>query len=405
MLGHTRSTVSTEDIEKADLFIVVGGNPCQDNPVLGWQIKRRMRQGTEAIVVNSAEIDMVKYAAAWADTRRGTATHLLNGVMAELIRDGKANDEFISNRTMHFEQVKQDLAKIDLEETAAVTGVAERKIKRIVELLSDPNKRVVAVFNIDSRIDRSSNDLKALATLMMMLGKVGVEGSGLAILSNQSNLTGMALAGFDHQRLPGDAPICESGLSETSRVWRADLKAMFANPGANFEALMQNDKIRAAIVLGENPASDPKYDALLDKLDFLVVCDLFKTESIQKADVFLPLSGYLETDGHMTNWAGMQQRSNPIGEPLNGMNNLEIIHKLSSVLGQEIQSYLFADVVGELDLLRKNLGASIGTTFVTEDGKAHFGLYSSDISPTSAFVPEAVELDARIVDRLRLTEA
>ncbi len=107
----------------------------------------------------------------------------------------------------------------------------------------------------------------------------------------------------------------------------------------------------------------------------------------------------------MTNWAGTQQRSNPIGEPLNGMNNLEIIHKLSRVLGQEIQSYLFADVVGELDLLRKNIGASIGTTFVTEDGKAHFGLYSSDTSPTSAFVPEAVELDARIVDRLRLTEA
>jgi len=405
MLGHTRSTVSAEDIEKADLFIVVGGNPCQDNPVLGWQIKRRMRQGTEAIVVNSAKIDMVRYAAAWADTRRGTATHLLNGVMAELIRDGKVNNEFIKDNTMHFEQVKQDLLKIDLEETAAVTGVAPRTIKRIVELLSDPNKRVVVVFNIDSRIDRSSNDLKALATLMLMLGKIGVEGSGLALLSNQSNLTGMALAGFDNLLLPGGASISESGVSETSRVWQSDLNTMLANPDTNFETLMQNDKIRAAIIMGENPAAEPKYDALIEKLDFLVVCDMFKTESLQKADVFLPLSSYLETEGHMTNWAGTQQRSNPIGEPLNGMNNLEIIHKLSRVLGQEIQSYLFADVVGELDLLRKNIGASIGTTFVTEDGKAHFGLYSSDTSPTSAFVPEAVELDARIVDRLRLTEA
>jgi anaerobic selenocysteine-containing dehydrogenase len=123
----------------------------------------------------------------WADPRRGTATRLLNGIMSELLRRGAVNEDFIARRTANFEQVRERLGREDLHEVALVTGVSEERIGAIVDLIADPDKRIVAWYNLDSRLDRASDDLKALATLMLMLGKIGVEGSGIALFSRMQS--------------------------------------------------------------------------------------------------------------------------------------------------------------------------------------------------------------------------
>lgn len=407
MLGATLASADLEDLENADLYLFLGGNPTTDNPVLGWRMKRRMRAGTEAIVINSAEIDLVPHATLWADPRRGTATKLLAGVISELLRRGAVNEDFISRRTANFDQVKAQLEVEDLHEVALVTGVPEAKIQAIVDLIADPDKKIVAWYNLDSRLDRASDDLKALATLMMMLGKVGVKGSGIALFSSECNHTGMSVAGFDRQLLPGGAGIGNARiLDAVSRFWKQDVGEVVAG-GTNLARKIREDKIRAAMIFGENPAASEDYNGFVNNLEFLVVADMFLTETAQAADVFLPLAAYWEGEGHFTNWAGQRQKTNVIGEPLAGMGNIAILRRLIEMEGLAPSFTGYEDLSAELMSFVRQQGTEghIDLAFPTEDGKAHFILFSSQVLPTSARIPSVLETDARMNERLSLIHA
>ncbi|MEW6413144.1 MAG: molybdopterin-dependent oxidoreductase [Candidatus Zixiibacteriota bacterium] len=405
MLGYTAATVNGDEAANADMYLFLGGNPTSENPVLGWKLKRRIKRGIPSVVINSGEIDLADYATVWADPRRGTSTILLNAVMARLIENGKVNENFIKNRTANFEQIRQELAKTDVDEAASVCGVAVETIDAVANLLADPSKKLVAYYNLDSRIDRSNNELKALITLLLMLGKVGVEGSGLVLTSSQCNYTGMQMVGFDRHLLPGGVSASnEKALKDVGALWQTDLAKTMKESGANLSKKMREDKIRAAIILGENPAKDAEFNAFVDKLDFLVVADLFKTETVQMADVFLPLSSYLENRGHLTNWAGLKQHTNPIGAPMTGKTNIDLFKTLLNCLGYKRAINGFDELVSEIAFLEKKFGITvpISASFPTSDGKAHFTLYSAEVSTTSADFTRVIEIDSRIADRTKL---
>ncbi|MEW6051164.1 MAG: molybdopterin-dependent oxidoreductase [Candidatus Zixiibacteriota bacterium] len=407
MLGATLSTVREKEIENADLYLFLGGNPTIDNPVLGWQMKRRMRHGTQSVVINSAEIDLTAYATAWADARRGTATLLLNGVISEVIRQGKVNQAFITEHTTNFDQIMAAVGKHSLDEIVSITGVARATILSMVDLVSDPDKKVVAWYNLDSRIDRATDDLKALVTLLMVLGKMG-NGSGLALMSSQCNHTGTHLAGFDNRLLPGGVTVGhEKLLAEVASLWRTDLKSFVSQTSTNIPRKMREDKIRAALVFGENPSASPEFNPFVDNLEFLVVADLFLTETAQMSDVFLPMSSYLESEGHLTNWSGLRQSVSPISSPQNGVSNVDMLKQLSELLGHHVGLENFDELSSELEFLCRQSGVcgKLDSRFATSDGKAHFVTYSDLVSPSKAGVGSVIEIDSRMADRMKLIRA
>jgi formate dehydrogenase major subunit len=402
MFGGTFSTIGVEEFENADLYLILGGNPTAENPVLGWRMKRKIRQGAQAIVINSAEIDLVRFANAWADPRRGTATVLLNGIISQLISKDKIDQKYIEAKTVNFTQINEKAGKIDIGEVSSVTGVEVSTIQKIVELLSDPSKKIVACYNLDSRIDRASGDLKALATLMMLLGKIGTANSGIALFSSQANYAGMQLAGFDNRLLPGGALSSNSKASDLLRnKWKINTEKIFQNSGMNIPRKIREDKIRAAFIIGENPAASQEYNSFINNLEFLVVADMFNTETVNAADVFLPLSSYLETTGNFTNWSGVQQPLSPIGVPANGMQTIDIIKRLCSVMNYSVNYNSVADITNELaEFVNLNLKKSrLNGTFLTQDAKAHFALYSETIAQTPAQVPSVLAIDSRVADR------
>ncbi|MBL0174351.1 MAG: molybdopterin-dependent oxidoreductase [Ignavibacteria bacterium] len=408
MLGATVSTVDADEVRDADLYIFLGGNPTGENPVLGWQVKRRIKHGAEAIVINSAKIDLVPFAGAWADPRRGTATVLLNGVIAELLRRGAADQAFIDGRTAHFDAFQAHVLKNDIGDVSSVTGVSEAVILKIADMLSDPKKKIVAWYNIDSRIDRVSSDLRALATLLMVLGRIGVPGSGLALLSGQANHTGMTLAGFDSKLLPGGAPMHAGPVADAVQaLWNTDVRALAAASGSNLARKMREDKVRAAFIFGENPIVSSEYNAFVQNLEFVVVGDMFLTETAQAADVFLPLSGYLETKGHLTNWCGMRQESTPIGEPLSGRHTLDLIADLAHRMGGSDGYGSAEDTHRELEgiIALHGMNGLLRGAFKTADGKANFIVYSDQVLPTNAATANVLEIDARVTDRIKQIKA
>ncbi len=405
MLGGTIASATEDEVRDADMYIFLGGNPTSENPVLGWQVKRRIKNGTPSIVINSGQIDLTRYASVWADPRRGTSTLLLNAVMGELIRKNAVDEKFIDERTVNFDQIRKQLLDSDVEEAVSLCGVTIDKIHQMVEILSDRSKKIVAIYNIESRVDRAPNELKALATLMLLLGKLGVKGSGIALTSGQCNHTGMTLTGFDRLLLPGGRSIAGTdALKEVGAVWQTDVAGTLEKSGTNLNRKIRENKIRAAIILGENPAKDAQFNSLVNDLDFLVVADMFHTATVTMADVFLPLSAYLENKGHLTNWSGKLQFTNPIGNPMTGMTNLELIRRLAETLGLNRKLGSFDELVSEIKFMRERVGIEIpmNGSFPTADGKAHFVLYATEVTTTSASVPNVLEIDARMAEKAKL---
>ncbi len=399
MLGTTAATVGVDDINNADLYLFLGGNPTKDNPVLGWQMKRRVRHGTEAVVINSAAIDMTQYASVWADARRGTSTVLINGIIGEIIRRGKINKTFLDDKTIGSESVLGALSKTDLDEISSVTGVSVEAINKTVDLLCDPDKKIVAWYNLDSRIDRSTGDLQALTTLLMVLGKLG-DGSGLALMTSQCNHSGMRLAGFGSKSVPGGSTAANGCmLDKVGSVWKTDLRAMIENDTGSVRRKIREDKLRAGFIFGENPAKATEFGDFVDNLEFLVLADQFVTETAQMADVFLPLSSYLETSGHLTNWAGERQQTNPIGSPASGQSTADIILRLAEISGNAIHLANYAEVADELAYMIRMHGECRNGGFATPDGKAHFVPYADRVTTTSSEVTLVLESDARFAAR------
>jgi len=405
MLGITTATVGSDEVENADVYLFVGGNPCKENPVMGWQMKRRMRHGTQAVVINSSAIDLAKYATVWADARRGTSTLLLTAVSSEILRQGKEDGKFISENTENSSQILQELLDFDIDDACSMTGVEVEKIRKIVELLSDPDKKVVAWYNLDSRMERSSSDLQALATLMLLTGKMR-DGSGLALTTSQCNHAGMRLAGFGDRFLPGGTTTQnEHMLDLVGSLWKKDLGKLVSDNSTGMPRKIREDRLRAAFIFGENPAASPEYNSFVDNLEFKVVGDLFLTETAQMADVFLPLSSYLETSGHLTNWAGTRTQTNPIGTPLGGMSNSEIIRRIAADLEGSIPLENDDEVADELNYLIRMHREKRKGVFPTADGKAHFVLYSRRVDTISASIPLVLELDARTASRMKSIKA
>ncbi|MCP4684274.1 MAG: molybdopterin-dependent oxidoreductase [bacterium] len=401
MLGLTAATVGPDEVENADVYLFVGGNPTKENPVLGWQMKRRMRHGTEAVVVNSSDIDLARCASVWADARRGTATLLLNAVASEILRQGRTDQAFVKNATENSAQVFPDLLKFDVDEACSVTGVDVEKIRQIVELLTDPDKRVVAWYNLDSPIDRAVGDLRALTTLMLLTGKMQ-RGSGLALTTSQCNHAGMRLAGFGDRFVPGGTTVKnESQLELVGSVWKTDVKALVAGDATGIPRKIREDKLRAAFIFGENPAASPELNSFVDNLEFKVVGDLFLTETAQMADVFLPLSSYLETSGHLTNWAGQRTQTNPIGSPPGGMTTSDIIRRIAAEIEAPIHLNTDGEVADELNYFIRMHNENRDGAFPTADGRAHFVPYSDRVDTVSATTPLVLELDVRTAARMK----
>jgi predicted molibdopterin-dependent oxidoreductase YjgC len=187
-------------------------------------------------------------------------------------------------------------------------------------------------------------------------------------------------------------------------MWKSDVAKTLELSGTNLGRKIREDKIRAAIIFGENPSVSQEHHHFVNNLEFLVVADMFLTETAQAADVFLPLSAYMESDGHLTNWFGLQQRTNPIGSPANGLRTMDIVQRLAAAAGYTEVSHSFEEVAAELlSLIEMNEtnGRARGS-FPTRDGKAHFALYSDQTFSVSAEAPQILEIDARMSAQMKL---
>ena len=421
ILGHTVSTNSMEEVIDADVILLVNADPVKTHPSFSWRIREAIRNGTKVIVVNSNRIDLVRHAHLWLQPRRGTATHVINAVMNEIIKKGNVNEEFIGEKTIGFETFKNFIKDFEADEVAYTAGVIPDKMRKAAELISQGNPKVMVVYDEDSSIDRSVGDMSAIADLLLLTGNFGKKSRGLLLLQKHSNSMGLYDNGAEPGFLPGRQPIeNEEARSMFEKAWGVKLPEKSTVRNNDIEEIFLSGKVKAALIIGEDPLENPGERKRFRGMEFVAVMDLFMTETAQSADVILPASTYIESGGSFTGF-DRKIRKFPSAFPAPaGKTNLQILNELAKLMGTEIKDMKPEEVFEEIRKLNrlyatvnldsekegrhywtcdtrtcKNCGCKyiFCSDFATEDGKARFAAYRVETGtyPSREFSHNAIE--------------
>ncbi|MEN8222293.1 MAG: molybdopterin-dependent oxidoreductase [Acidobacteriota bacterium] len=320
--GKTVSTATLNDMENSDIIVLINSGLSSENLIVEQKIKAAQKKGAELIMINSSEIKLTKFSDLWIDTRKGTNTILMNGLIREMIRSGN-----YTNRK-EFDPLKDLVGEFSSEKVIRMTGISVNKYDTLIEKLSSANKRVIFIYNIDSRLEKSANDLKAIGNFLSLTGRAKGEGNGIVILRDYVNSTGIGDMGVSPGYLPGRIGISEENdIAELGKSWNMNLAEVFKP--TDLKMKLAKGDIKAAFIFGENPFIETEGLRLLGGLEFLVVSQMFSDQTSREADVILPASSHIEQNGSFTNSDTRIQMNKKIFEPENGIENWKVIAELA----------------------------------------------------------------------------
>ena len=340
-LGSGAMTNAMEEVLQAKIIFVIGSNTTWNHPVFGALLKRAVKHnGAKLIVCDPRRIDLVDFADIWLQHRNGSDVALLSGLAHIILREGWQNAEYLKERTEGFEAFQKALEFYTPEKVEELTGVKAADLFAAAKLYATSGIGALYYCMGITQHSHGVDNVKACVNLQLILGNLGVVGGGVNPLRGQSNVQGACDMGGLPVVFTGYQPVSNAAAVEKfSKYWKVPLSD---KPGLTLTQMIPEcgAKIRALYVLGENPmVSDPNLhhvEESLKKLDFLVVQDIFLTETAQLADVVLPGVSFAEKLGTISNTERRVQLTQPAIKPTgNVRQDYEIIADLAQRLGHE----------------------------------------------------------------------
>jgi predicted molibdopterin-dependent oxidoreductase YjgC len=277
----------------------------------------------------------------WLQHKPGTDVALLNGIAKVIIDDHLYDNEFIKNRCEGFEDYIESLKSYKLNKVEEITGVPIDLVHKAARIYAKNSPASVLYAMGITQHSHGTDNVKAVANLAILTGNVGIEGGGVNPLRGQNNVQGACDMGALPDVLPGYQSVeNENTRNKFENAWECSIPA---EPGLTlteiFEAVYEG-KIKALYIVGENPIlSDPNakhIEEALKKLEFLIVQDLFVTETAKFADVILPSASFAEKDGTFTNTERRVQLVRKVVEPLGQSRpDWQIVTEVAKSLGAE----------------------------------------------------------------------
>ena len=333
-------TNSYDDLADAEVILVVGSNTTEAHPIIALQLKKAARNGTRIIVVDPRRIKLVDHAQAWLRIRPGTNVALFNAMMRVILDEGLANDTFIAERTEGFDELAAHLEGFDIAAAAETCGVAGEDIRSAAIAYASAKAASIVYCMGVTQHTSGTDQVRTLANLAMLTGQIGRPGTGVNPLRGQNNVQGACDLACLPNCLPGYQSVSDKGtLDRFCDMWETETE-LAPEPGLTIVEMMDAaaaGDLKAMYIMGENPVlSDPDQAHIreaLDSLDFLVVQDIFETETTAYADVVLPAASFLEKEGTFTNSERRIQRVRKVVDsPGDARTDLDILTALSALL-------------------------------------------------------------------------
>jgi formate dehydrogenase major subunit len=323
-LGASAATNSIEDLEQAKLILVVGANPTESHPVVGAKIKQVHRRGVPLIVVDPRRTELARLADLHLQLRPGTNVALLNAIGHVIAKESLSDHTFIAARTEGFEDWLKSVSDCTPEQMETITGVPSHLIYQAARLYAKSGASL-CVHGLGVTEHRwGSHGVIALCNLALATGNIGKPGSGINPLRGQNNVQGASDVGCLPTYFAGYQNLDDPALASLHRTVtgrQLPTKRGMKTPDMWDAAIA--GRLKGLWIIGYDVAqTDPnlkKVHQALRSLEFLVVQDLFMSETAKFASLVLPGASFLEKDGTFTNLERRIQRIRKAVDPPNGI--------------------------------------------------------------------------------------
>lgn len=352
-------TNSINELEKdATAIFIIGTNTTENHPVIGYKIRKNVRfNGAKLVVADPREIELSKIADVYLQFRPGTDVALLNGMMNVILTEGLEDKEFIGNRTENFDETAKVIEKYTPEVVAEICGVNAEDIRKAARIYATAERGSICYAMGLTQHSTGTDNVKSVCNLALMTGNLGKPGTGVNPLRGQNNVQGACDMGALPVTYPAYQQVTNPDVrAKFEKAWGVPLSP---NNGLTIPDVVNkahHGEIKGLMVFGENPmVSDPDLhhvDEALDKLDLLIVQDIFLTETAMKADVVFPGVTFAEKNGTFSNterrvqrvrqaitpkgdarpdWQILCELSNRLGYPMNYSSPEEIFEEIRTV--------------------------------------------------------------------------
>jgi formate dehydrogenase alpha subunit len=351
-IGDGAGSNSIQDFETADCLFVTGNNIIETHPVTATYVKKGAKKGQQIIVVDPRWTPLVRYATLWLQPHLGTDVALLNGLIHVIIREGLIDKDFIENRVEDgmaaFKILEELTSKYTPQETEKLTGVPAAKIERAAVIYGNSKKAIIATGMGLSQQVTGTHNVFSLINMMLITGQIGKEGAGIDPPRGQNNVQGATDVGCSPAMYPGYIPVInDKNRKRVADIWKVDFSKMSGKPGLTTVEIVHaahHGEIKALYIMGENPMmSDPNLNhtkEAFEKLDFMVVQDIFLTETATLADVVLPATSFAEKNGTSVSSDRRVLRIRPaINPPGEARQDWQIIMDIALRMGVELGEF------------------------------------------------------------------
>ena len=340
-LGSGAMTNSISEIEGTDAFIIIGTNTTENHPVIGTKIKKRVKEGAKLIVIDPREIELADYADIYLQIKPGTNIAVLNGLMHIILKENLHDMDYINERCEGFEEFRKTVEKYTPDFVAEICHINKEDLIKAARMYAKADKGALYYSMGITQHSSGTNGVRSTSNLQMLTGNVGFESTGINPLRGQNNVQGAC----DMGALPTDYTGYQKVFIDPVRermgeFWKRDLPDKKGLTITEMMDAADKGDLSFLYIMGENPMiSDPDQNHIkkaLKKLDFLLVQDIFLTETAEFADVVLPAASFAEKDGTFTNTERRIQRINKAIDPIGDSKaDWQILMEISTLLGYE----------------------------------------------------------------------
>ena len=342
--GYGAMTNEMDDILKSDVILIAGADPDVDNLIFANKIRRAIREkGSKVILIDPRKTALEKYADIWLRPKPGTDLAWINGFLRLTLTEKLWAADYVRRHTEGLEELKKGVESFTPEYVEKLSGIPQGDLVEAAHLYAKAKVASIAYGSGMVQHINGTDHVRGLANLAMVCGNVGVEGGGLYPLVIQSNAQGACDMGALPDFLPGYQPVSEEiPRGKFEEEWGVELPQ---DKGLTLTEMVEQilqGRIKAMIMVGENPLftlpNPRRLEEAINSLEFLVVQDVFLSETGQCAHVVLPGTTFAEKDGTFTNMERRVQRVRGALQPVGDARpDWAIICQLASKMGYEME--------------------------------------------------------------------
>ncbi|MBV8087675.1 MAG: formate dehydrogenase subunit alpha [Chloroflexi bacterium] len=359
-LGSGATSNSYADYENAGCLMVVGSDSSSNHPVVTVRFRRAVKRGAKLIVVNPKWTELNYYADIWLQQLPGTDVALFNAMAYVLLDEGLADMDFIRERTEGFEEWAAAVREYSPKVASRITAVPEELIVQAARTFARPpfnGSCMIWGMGVSQHSNGTAN-AHSVINLALAAGMAGKPANGISPLRGQNNVQGAGDAGCVPDNLPGYQALTDANRAKFRQAWGTMTDRSAGLTVTGMVQAADKGELKAMYVVGENPFLDEANLShakhAMQKLDFLVVQDIFMQETAQAADVVLPAASFAEKEGTFTNSERRVQRVRPLIPPIGNARpdwdiTCDLARRVCKRLGLDQRQFEFASAAEIFD--------------------------------------------------------